>query len=48
MSEALMPESPKPLSFDDLLDVDLALTNMSCGKRQDLYILINLIFFINI
>ena len=28
-----MPESPKPLSFDDLLDVDLALTNMSCGKR---------------
>ncbi len=28
-----MPESSKPLSFDDLLDVDLALTNMSCGNR---------------
>jgi hypothetical protein len=33
MNEALMPDSPKQLSFDDLLDVDLALTNMSFGKN---------------
>jgi hypothetical protein len=34
MSEALMPDSPNPLSFDDSLDVDLALTNISCGINQ--------------
>lgn len=34
MVDALLPDSPTPLSTDDLLDVDLALGNMSYGIRK--------------
>lgn len=34
MVDALVPDSPNPLSSDDLLDVDLALSNMSYGIKK--------------
>lgn len=34
MVDALLPDSPNPLSTDDLLDVDLALGNMSHGIQK--------------
>lgn len=34
MCDALAPDSPNPLSSDDLLDVDLALSNMAFGIRK--------------
>lgn len=34
MCEALMPDSDSPLTFDDLLDVEIALNNMSYGIQN--------------
>jgi hypothetical protein len=34
MADALMPDSPNPLSENDTLDVDIALTNLSSGIKS--------------
>ena len=34
MADALMPDSTSPLSTDDVLDIDIALTNMSYGIKS--------------